>query len=166
MKGGVEVSAGVVIIVVGVVVQLWSRQLAWIAVYPPPLGKQILDVLPYVLWVLGAALVADGIRRLLAPKTSISLMLIRYLVLGVVITLCSLIYSEELPWPDFYHINYGFPFTWLTRTLNTIAGPVDYFQVNHAMLAANIIFWSTVTLAVSQAWGRIKAKKLTKSLSK
>lgn len=36
----------------------------WITVYPPPLEKQILDLLPLLLWVSGTILIVDASRRL------------------------------------------------------------------------------------------------------
>jgi len=53
--------------------------------------------------------------------------LARAVVLGIMVTFFSLLYSREFNWPDYYHIEYGFPVTWLVRTLSTIIGPTDRF---------------------------------------
>lgn len=64
----VELLVGLVLLIVGVAVYWWARQLFWIMTYPPPIEKQILDALPYVAWVIGAVLVLDSIRRLLGSR--------------------------------------------------------------------------------------------------
>lgn len=44
-------------------------------------------------------------------------------------------------WPDFLHTNYGFPLVWGTHTLNTIAGPIDKWNVDILNLALDLVFW-------------------------
>ena len=155
-RSSIEISLGAIIIVTGLVVELWAKQLYWIAVYPPPLGKQILDALPSLLWVVGGALMVDSLWRLLTFRRPLNLRFTPSLMFSGVLTLCSLLYSQEVLWPDFYHINYGFPLTWLTRTLITIAGPVDYFRVDPWMLVFDLVFWFTVTSAPFWSWSKIK----------
>jgi hypothetical protein len=41
----------------------WSRQLLWIMIYPPPIEKQIMDISPYVVGILGVILIIDSLRK-------------------------------------------------------------------------------------------------------
>jgi len=59
----VELLIGLAFLIVGVAVYWYARQLFWMMIYPPPIEKQILDVLPYVTWTIGAVLVLDSIKR-------------------------------------------------------------------------------------------------------
>ena len=158
-RSSIEISLGAVIIVTGLAVELWAKQLYWITVYPPPLGKQILDALPSLLWVVGGALMADGLWRLLTFRRPLNLRFTSSLIFTGILTVCSLLYSKEVLWPDFYHINYGLPLPWLTRTLNTIAGPVDYFRVDPSMLVFDLIFWFAATSATLWSWSEIKTRR-------
>jgi len=56
------------LLIVGVAVYWWTSQLFWIMIYPPPVEKQILDVLPYITWMVGAVLILDSIRRFFRSK--------------------------------------------------------------------------------------------------
>jgi len=64
----IELLIGLVLLIVGVAVYWWTSQLFWIMIYPPPVEKQILDVLPYIAWIVGAALILDSIRRFFGSK--------------------------------------------------------------------------------------------------
>jgi len=59
----IELFIGLVLWIIGVAVYWWARQLFWILIYPPPIEKQILDVLPYVFWIIGIVIIIDSIRR-------------------------------------------------------------------------------------------------------
>jgi len=157
-KSGVELLLGSVIIVIGLVLYFLLMQLYWAAIYPPPLGRQILDALPPLIWVVGGSLIADGLWRIVASKKTAHLRFTQSLVLGEVLTICSLIYGEEVNWPDFYHVNYGLPLSWITRTLSTIAGPVDVFKVNFSTLVIDIIFWFVIALLASWSFNKIKKR--------
>ncbi len=43
-------------------------------------------------------------------------------------------------WPDYVHVNYGVPLVWATHTLNTIAGPVDKWNVDLLALIIDLLF--------------------------
>ena len=58
-----EIYVGLLLVTIGCIVWWWSKQLLWILIYPPPLVKQLIDSLPFVLWGLGGVLVIDGVRR-------------------------------------------------------------------------------------------------------
>jgi len=66
----VELIAGFVLIIIGLLVYWWASQLFWILIYPPPTLKIILDILPYILWLIGAVLILDSIRRIRAESSS------------------------------------------------------------------------------------------------
>ena len=57
-------------------------------------------------------------------------------------------YGASFNWPDYVHVNYGFPLAFVTHTLNTIAGPVDKWTVDLGSLATDLAFWSTCTAVI------------------
>ena len=61
----IEISLGLILIVIGFILLWWSRQLAWIQIYPPPWEKQLIESLPWIFWILGALLIIDGLRRMI-----------------------------------------------------------------------------------------------------
>jgi len=64
----IKLFIGLVLLVIGAAVHWWARQLVWITIYPPPIKKQILDVLPYLFWVSGVVLTLGSTRRLLRAR--------------------------------------------------------------------------------------------------
>jgi hypothetical protein len=61
-----ELVVGVALFAVGCAIYVWSGQLIWIQIYPPPIEKQLLDVAPFALWLIGGVLTLDAIRKLLS----------------------------------------------------------------------------------------------------
>jgi hypothetical protein len=49
-------------------------------------------------------------------------------------------------WPDFVHVDYGFPMRWATHTLITLTGPADHWSVDLVMLLVDVGFWQTVLI--------------------
>ena len=70
LKPVLELCIGLVMLVIGVLVDWWSRQLVWIEIYPPPLAKQIIGLLPTLFWIVSIILLVDGMRRLLSEKSN------------------------------------------------------------------------------------------------
>jgi hypothetical protein len=66
------------------------------------------------------------------------------IILGIALTLASTINAREFNWPDYYHIEYGFPLAWLLRTLSTIRGPTDTLEFQITPFVLDLIFWSVV----------------------
>ena len=62
----IEICTGVVSIIIGFILHWWSTQILWILIHPPPLAKQLIECLPFVFWIIGALLIVDGVRRMLA----------------------------------------------------------------------------------------------------
>lgn len=58
-----ELCVGALLILTGLFVWWWSKQLFWIAIYPPPLEKQIIETIPFISWGLGILLLLDVSRR-------------------------------------------------------------------------------------------------------
>jgi hypothetical protein len=71
---------------------------------------------------------------------------VRVPVLGIIFTLCTLLYSREFNWPDYYHIEYGLPMAWLLRTMSTIIGPVDKLEFQPVPFLIDWFFWSLLAL--------------------
>jgi TRAP-type C4-dicarboxylate transport system permease small subunit len=61
----IEICCGLIMVGVGILVYWWSKQLVWIAIYPPPLAKQIIEVLPVIFWFVSMILLVDGSIRLI-----------------------------------------------------------------------------------------------------
>jgi hypothetical protein len=59
----IEFCAGLLLLVVGFILWWWSKQMFWILIYPPPLVKQLFEILPLMFWSLGFLLIFDSIRR-------------------------------------------------------------------------------------------------------
>jgi hypothetical protein len=76
---------------------------------------------------------------LLAPVISIG---------WAIATVAGMTYGTYYNWPDFVHVNYGFPLTFATHTLNTIAGPVDKWSLTLDSLSADLAFWSIGMVAI------------------
>ena len=58
-----------------------------------------------------------------------------------VASVASMTYGALVVWPDYVHTNFGIPFTFAVHTSNTIAGPVDTWDVDLNALAADLSFW-------------------------
>jgi len=61
----VEIIIGLFLITLGALIHWWSKKLVWIMIYPPPIQKQILNILPYLLWTIGIVLILDYIRKII-----------------------------------------------------------------------------------------------------
>ena len=59
----IEGLIGLALLMLAAVLYWWSRQLVWIMIYPPPIEKQIMDISPYVVGILGVILIIDSLRR-------------------------------------------------------------------------------------------------------
>lgn len=58
-----EFILGLILLSLGLFLYWWSSSLVWIAVYPPPIGKQVLTFLPWLLIFAGIFLLVDGLRK-------------------------------------------------------------------------------------------------------
>ena len=59
----------------------------------------------------------------------------------VALTILALTWGSVFNWPDYYHVDHGFPLVWATHTLSTIAGPADIWQVNMTALLMDLLLW-------------------------
>lgn len=69
-----------------------------------------------------------------------------FAVLMAAVTVLAVTWGFEFNWPDYVHVDYGFPLVWCTHTLNTIHGPVDVWRVDLALLAADLAFWLCIMI--------------------
>jgi len=53
--------------------------------------------------------------------------------------------------PDFVHVDFGLPIPWRRHTLNTIAGPVDKWELNLVAFAIDLVFWLVVIGSIMMA---------------
>lgn len=71
------------------------------------------------------------------------------LLVWIVAAVVAITYGTILAWPDFVHVDYGFPLIYATHVLNTIAGPVDKWTVDLSSLVLDLIFWFSLCCAIS-----------------
>ena len=64
-----------------------------------------------------------------------------FMAVWIAMTILALIWGFVFNWPDYYHVDHGFPLIWATHTLSTIAGPADIWQVNMTALLMDLLFW-------------------------
>ena len=57
-------------------------------------------------------------------------------------------YGALANWPDYVHTSFGLPFVYATHTSNTIAGPVDTWDVDLNALSADLAFWMVGMVAI------------------
>ena len=73
-------------------------------------------------------------------------------------------YGTLFNWPDFVHTDFGVPLTFATHTSDTIAGPVDKWDVNIGALTADLLFWTIgmvlVTLVASALFQSLARRRL------
>lgn len=70
--------------------------------------------------------------------------MIRFLLFSFVwsfLMVFAVTYGQLHQWPDFVHFRYGFPLTYAVHTVNTIAGPSDFWVVDMSLLAADLVIW-------------------------
>ena len=58
-----EIGISILFIFTGFFVWWWSNQLLWILIFPPPLAKQLIEIMPFICWGLGILLTLDALRR-------------------------------------------------------------------------------------------------------
>jgi hypothetical protein len=63
-------------------------------------------------------------------------------------SLFGMAYGVLVVWPDFVHVNYGFPLTYAVHTLNTFIGPVDKWTLDLPSLVIDLSFWSFGMLVI------------------
>lgn len=80
----------------------------------------------------------------------------RAVIVGVGLSLASTLYAREFNWPDYYHIEYGFPAAWVVRTLNTIAGPTDKLAFQPLQFILDLMFWTLVAFLILPAINRVR----------
>lgn len=64
------------------------------------------------------------------------------------ISLVAMTYGTLVVWPDYVHTNFGVPFTFAIHTTNTIAGPVDSWEMDVNALLADLAFWLVGMVAI------------------
>jgi len=58
-------------------------------------------------------------------------------------------WGTRFDWPDYVHIDYGFPLVWGTQTLSTIVGPVNLWNVDVNALMLDLAFWLGIMVTVA-----------------
>ncbi len=69
-----------------------------------------------------------------------------WIVICSSLTLMGVGWGVKYDWPDFVHVDYGFPVKWATHTLITFTGPADQWTVDPTMLLLDIALWHTALI--------------------
>jgi len=77
------------------------------------------------------------------------LALLFFLVIWSVLTILAVTWGTRFDWPDYVHIDYGFPLVWTTHTLSTITGPADTWKVDITALIIDLAFWLGIMLIIT-----------------
>ncbi|MFX0202559.1 MAG: hypothetical protein ACFFCW_41170 [Candidatus Hodarchaeota archaeon] len=85
--------------------------------------------------------------------------LVCFMAVGIAFTILTVAWGFELNWPDNVHVNYGFPLTWATHTLSTIAGPVDIWKIDLSALIMDLLLWLGLML-VAVTWMLYRFNKM------
>ena len=72
-----------------------------------------------------------------------------FMVVWAVLTVFAITWGTRFDWPDYVHVDYGFPFVWGTNTLSTIVGPVDLWNVDVSALMIDLAFWLGLMVIVA-----------------
>jgi hypothetical protein len=59
----IEIVIGFFFIILGLFISYWSSQLIWIQIYPPPLEKTLIEIIPLFFLISGFSLFADVLRK-------------------------------------------------------------------------------------------------------
>lgn len=87
-----------------------------------------------------------------------------FIILWSAATVLAVTLGITYNWPDYVHVNYGFPLVWGTHTLNTIHGPVDIWQVDVVALMVDLVlFLGTLLAGVLAGFWWTSGRKLKKS---
>ena len=70
------------------------------------------------------------------------------LVIGIV-GLASMIMGSVYSVPDLVNVSYGLPMRWGVNTVETIAGPVDRWDLTYNALVIDLVFWFGLIVIVS-----------------
>lgn len=82
------------------------------------------------------------------------------LILGIVLTLVSLVHYISQDVPDLVVFKHGFPFLWLFHQTVSIAGSVDFWSVQWSSLVIDLVFWWIISIILVYIWNEYKTKRL------
>ncbi len=71
------------------------------------------------------------------------------MVVWTVLAIFAVTWGTRFDWPDYVHIDYGFPLVWGTQTLSTIVGPVNLWNVDVNALMLDLAFWLGIMVTVA-----------------
>jgi hypothetical protein len=69
-----------------------------------------------------------------------------WVIVCSILTIMGAGWGIKYDWPDFVHVDYGFPVKWATHTLITFTGPSDRWMVEPTMLLIDIAIWQTILI--------------------
>lgn len=69
-------------------------------------------------------------------------------ILWAFIMILAITWGAEYIWPDYVHVDYGYPFVWGVHTLNTIQGPVDTWRIDIGALYIDLAIWLAAMIII------------------
>ena len=95
-------------------------------------------------------------------KQSSAVYVLPLTAIWIAFTIVALTWGLTYDWPDFVHVDYGFPFVWATHTLSTIAGPVDIWEVNITALTIDLLLWLGSMVGLMGFIFKMKGRRMEK----
>jgi hypothetical protein len=74
-------------------------------------------------------------------KSVLTTFALSFMAVWVALTVFAVTWGSEFDWPDYLHVDYGFPLVWATHILSTIVGPVDIWKINPQALIIDLVLW-------------------------
>jgi len=95
----------------------------------------ILVGLSILMWIVTGLSISRMVKFMKTPAVT------SFIIVWLAAMFFALTWGSKFDWPDYEHINYGFPMVWATHVLSTIAGPADIWLIDTAALFINLLFW-------------------------
>ena len=75
------------------------------------------------------------------------------------VAVASMTYGSTYVVPDLVRVDYGLPLRWGFNTLDTIAGPVNRWNVDTSTMLIDLVFWFAALIIVQQTVRMRESKK-------
>ncbi|MEM2849618.1 MAG: hypothetical protein QXI36_05010 [Candidatus Bathyarchaeia archaeon] len=77
------------------------------------------------------------------PRNTLAIL---FSVLWSIFLILALTWGTEHVWPDYVHVDYGYPLVWGVHVLNTLHGPVDIWRINITALYIDLTVWLSMMI--------------------
>jgi len=104
-------------------------------IYRSLIKPWVLVGLSISMWIVTGLFVSRMVKVRKTPAV------VSFITVWLAAMFLALTWGSKFDWPDYVHINYGFPMAWATHVLSTIAGPADIWLIDTAALFIDLLFW-------------------------